>query len=286
MEFDAIAGKMLFNATAWAGENRWQRLYAAFVALSAAFAAVAGVAVFGMFFAAGSFVMPDVSPTTLVGLGAAAFAVLLVFALAGTYLYLKMLRHALRFEGYSPAEAEVEAVPGFIALGILAALQTVFCWKEKTFLAFGVISCASMATGAFIAARGGGAAVLGYIVLLLGALALLPYFFGVAKHSVKLSLAPFYFVMGRGISESLQKSWDATAGWGWRILGASVAFYFVVGTIQSVFNQLAQYAAVVPEVGWVIALCIWALPGPAWQFATAYGTAGLYAIVDGRKTGR
>ena len=278
MDFEDVVKKMLSDATAWYEEGKWQVLYGASIALALGFLACLAVIV-GTAYVAGG--VTGNSLAAMLGIGAVGVVLFLAFIIASELISLKIMQHALRFQGYKPIEISIDTLLRRIALGIVTFFQILLCWKEKKWLGFGIISAASIIVGALMIA--GGQALFGGILLIIGLVAALPYFFGSVKHSIRLSQATWYFLRGSGILESLEKSWNATAGRGWLVFGALFVFILVVGVVQAIFNQVIQLIAYVPFVGWLVALVLALAIGPAWNFASIYGMAALYSLVDRKK---
>ncbi len=266
MDFESLLGKMFSDGVAWVSEGKWLKLYLAFLGAFVGALVLGGLFLFGSIFAAGykSPFGTSALSALLAGGGVLGLVILvLVFIPAMVFLNIKLFEHALRFQGYEPVEITLPVVLKFVALGIYAGLSAVLCWKEKKWLGFG-------AAALFFAV---GAIIVSPWLLVLGFLLALPYIYGVVKHAVKYSLSQFYFIRGRGVRESVQNSWDATAGLAWKIFGALLVFSIALGIAQQV---VASALGLIPYLGW---FAIFAL-NPALGFVQTYGTSGLYALVD------
>ncbi len=266
MDFESLLGKMFNDGVAWVREGKWLKLYLAFLGAFVGFLVLGGLLLFGSIFAAGykSPFGTSALSTLLAGGGLLGLAVLvLVFIPVMVFLNIKMFEHALRFQGYETVEITLPVVLKFIALGIYAGASAVLCWKEKKWLGFGA-GALFVAIAAIFASPW---------LLVLSLLLSLPYIYGAVKHGVKYSLSQFYFLRGRGIRESVQESWDATAGLAWKVFGALLVFSVALGIAQQV---VASVLGLIPYLG---VLAIFAL-NPALGFVQTYGTSGLYALVD------
>jgi hypothetical protein len=278
--FEELVGRMFNDSVAWVNEGKWQKLYAAFIGTSIGFVLLLGILVFGSVFAAGGAAglsSASVAASLLTAGGIMGIFVLIVlFIPVSVFLNLKLLEHALAYQGYKTQEIILPTILRFIALGILAGLQALFCWKEKKWLALGVAALFFGGAGIISAAFFG---ALSFVLIALAALLSLPYFFGVVKHGVKFSLSRFYFVRGSGVRQSLQQSWDATNGVAWAVFGALLVFGLAWGVVQSVVERVL---GIIPYLGIV---AVFALI-PAWTFISTYGVSGLFASIDRPKAAK
>ncbi len=285
--FEELLGKMFSDSVAWVSEGKWQKLYAAFVAsaLGLLMLFVASVAVGLLLAGLGAAALnaaashsigavEAIFTAAMVPLALSAALVIALAAVAYGFLNLKLIAHSLSFQGYGAREIIIPTIVRYWLLGLVVLLKTVLCWNEKKWLLAGVAAAFVFIASIFAANGNQLLTLLGFAISILVSL---PYWFGVVKHAVRLSLSQYYFVLGQGVRQSAQSSWEATSGRGLAVFGAIFVFALAWGIANNVVETLFR---LIPMGMPIFLILLW----PAINFVSVYGYSGMFAFIDKKKS--
>ncbi|MBU1197564.1 hypothetical protein KJ765_03545 [Candidatus Micrarchaeota archaeon] len=179
--------------------------------------------------------------SNMAGLVGVIFGILFVGVLIGllyyfaiSYLSLYIMTYGLRKKQLSAIHVTPRKVLSFIFVGIVAFLQAVFCWRDKTYLLLGVVSAMLL---------GIGMGSWNLFTLFLGFMLMFVYLLIVYYMSVRLSLSMYAFAHeDLSVSEALSVSWKLTQGRVLgvfaRIVGASLTVYVLIALVLLIPNAL------------------------------------------------